>query len=65
MSAEFAKMTDKQLKSHLDELLMDKVRLQAKIHAGTDPKAPQLARSVRQDIARVKTLLREREITQI
>ena len=63
MTSELGKLTDKDLKIRLDELMLDRVKLQAKIHAGTDPKASQLAREVRRNIARVKTFLRERETT--
>ena len=58
-----AKMTPVQLKTDLTEALRDGVRLQAKVQAGTDPKAAQIAKGVRKRIARIKTLLRQREST--
>jgi len=58
-----AKMTPVQLKTNLTEALRDGVRLQAKVQAGTDPKAAQIAKGVRKRIARIKTLLRQREST--
>ncbi len=58
-----AKMTSVQLKTQLTEALRDGVRLGAKIQAGTDPKAAQLAKSMRKRIARIQTLLRQREST--
>lgn len=58
-----AKMTPVQLKAQLTEALSDRVRLDAKVQAGTDPKAAQLAKGVRKRIARIQTLLRQREST--
>ncbi len=52
------------LKRMLTEAQQDKVSLDAKVHAGTDPKAAQLSRGVRKRIARLKTLLRQMESTQ-
>lgn len=59
-----AKMSGPDLRRQLTESLSDRVRLDAKVQAGTDPKAAQLARGVRRRIARIQTLLRQRESTQ-
>ncbi|MBS3165092.1 50S ribosomal protein L29 [Candidatus Woesearchaeota archaeon] len=61
---DMSKMGAADLKARLAELLADRVRLSAKVQAGTDQKAAELRRAVRKGIARVHTLLRERERTQ-
>ncbi len=61
---DMAKMDSVQLKTQFAESLRDRVSLMAKAHAGTDPKAAQLARGIKKRIARLQTLLRQRESTQ-
>ena len=58
-----ARITGQDLKRQLTDALGDRVRLNAKVQAGTDPKAAQLAKGVRKRIARIQTLLRQGEST--
>lgn len=58
-----AKMTGQDLKRQLADARSDRVRLDAKVRAGTDLKAAQLAKGVRKRIARIQTLLRQGEST--
>ncbi len=58
-----AKMSRQDLRRQLTDARSDRVRLDAKVQAGTDPKSAQLAKGVRKRVARIQTLLRQGEST--
>lgn len=61
-ASELRKMSDEELRDKLTELRSELMRLRAKSRRGTLGKESGVVREVRRDIARILTVLREREI---
>mgnify|MGYP001770730139 CR=1 FL=1 len=59
--SELRKMSDEELRAKLLELRSELMRLRAKAARGTLGKESGMVRVVRRDIARILTILRERE----
>jgi len=60
--AELRKLSDEELREKLDELWAELRQIKTEIHMGGAVAKPSRARQVRKTIARILTILREREL---
>lgn len=60
--AEIRQLNEKELKEKLNELRVELIKYNAQISTGTNPKSPGQIRQVKKTIARILTVLKEKEV---
>ena len=59
---EFQSMDEKALNAKLDELHMELMKENSQVATGTTPKSPGHLNGIKKNIARIKTVLKERSV---